>query len=646
MTALELIESLNLLDEQERVEAKRASEVGKSVLETVCALANEPGLGGGWIVLGVVREEQALFPAYEVEGIAHPDKTLADLASQCRESFNVPLRVDLSTEAVAGQPVVVVFVPEAQPQDKPVFFKSQGLPRGAFRRIGSTDQRCTEDDLAAFYQGRQQMSFDAGIVADARLQDLSPDAIADYRQSRAEANPDAEELRWSDADLLLSLGCTRANATGALQPTVAGVILFGTPQALRRCFPMTRVDYIRVPGREWVPDPERRFDSIELRDPLFRLIRRALAAVLDDLPKSFGLAEGEAQRQDTPAIPLRVIREAIVNALMHRSYRSHCPVQIIRYANRLEIRNPGFSLKSPEHLGEPGSTPRNPKIAAALHETRFAETKGSGIRVMREAMDEAGLSPPLFESDRAADLFVARYLFHHFLGPEDITWLAQFRDAHLSDDEARALVFVREAGAIDNAAYRELAKVDTLAASGALRRLRDTGLLSQKGRGSATYYVPTDRLGSKPKVGEVGLSSGSAEGLPSNPPGLSSQLDTLSSNPQSLSSNLAELSSNPPTRFDEARRRALLNELPGELAARVGAIGQRHPREEVRELVLALAGARDWRVEELATLLRRNPESVRQNYLRPLMREGRLVMTRPEEPNDPQQAYRAAGNAV
>ena len=48
MTALELLESLNLLDEQECIEAKRASEVGKSLLETVCAFANEPGLGGGW----------------------------------------------------------------------------------------------------------------------------------------------------------------------------------------------------------------------------------------------------------------------------------------------------------------------------------------------------------------------------------------------------------------------------------------------------------------------------------------------------------------------------------------------------------------------------------------------------------------------
>lgn len=631
MTAVELLENLNLLDEHEQVEAKRASEAGKSVLETVCAFANEPGLGGGWIMLGVVREDLALFPAYEIEGITHPDKITSDIASQCRDMFNIPIRVDISTENIQGNNVVVVFVPELQPQDKPAFFKAQGLPKGAFRRIGSTDQRCTDDDLAVFYQGRQLESFDAGIVADASLDDFSPEAIADYRKSRADATPDAEELRWSDEELLASLGATRRDADKAWQPTVAGLILFGKPAALRRCFPMNRVDYIRVPGREWVPDPDRRFDTIELRDPLFRLIRRAQAAVLDDLPKSFDLEEGDLQRQDKPVIPLRVIREALVNALMHRSYRSHSPVQIIRYANRLEIRNPGFSLKSPEHLGEPGSQPRNPKIAAVLHETRFAETKGSGIRVMRESMEQAGLTPPLFESDRGNDQFVARYFFHHFLGEEDIAWLTRFRDLHLTDEEAKALIVVREAGAIDNATYRDLCKVDTLTASQALRRLRDAGLLAQKGRGSATYYVPTERLA----VEVQGLSS-NPPALSSNPPALSSNLPALSSNPPALSDETSRL----PAKFDETLRITLLDNLPGSLAARLGGIGQRHPPQEIRELVVALCALRDWPVDELSVVLRRNPEVVRQNYLRPLMRDGRLTMTNPVEPNDPRQAYR------
>ncbi len=624
MTALELLESLNLLDENEHIEAKRASEAGKSILESICAFANEPDLGGGWLLLGVGREEQALFPAYEVEGIDQPDKLGAEIATQCRTTFNQPVRVDISTETLDGKAVLVVHVPEAQPQDKPVFFKAQGLPKGALRRISSTDQHCTDDDLAVFYQGRQTESFDSTLVADASMDDLLPEAIADYRQSRAEANPDAEELRWSDEELLQSLGCIRRNLQapnqGTWQPTVAGLMLFGKPVALRRCFPMMRVDYIRVPGREWVPHPARRFDTVDLRDPLLRLIRRAQAAILDDLPKGFSLPEGDLQRQDKPAIPLRVIREALVNALMHRSYRSHSPVQIIRYTNRLEIRNPGFSLKPQDHLGEPGSQLRNPKIAAALYDTRLAETKGSGIRVMRESMEQAGLTPPLFESNRDNDQFVARYFFHHFLGEEDIAWLAQFKDLHLSEDEAKALIVVREAGALNNGTYRELTKVDTLTASQSLRRLRDAGLLVQKGRGSATYYVPTERLVDS---------------------GLSSESDGLSSNPPALSSNPEPLSSNPPGKFDEVLRSRLLDGISGALAAKVGALGQRHPPQEVRDVVVALCQARAWRADELSAVLRRNPEVVRQNYLRPLMREGRLTMTNPQEPNDPQQAYRA-----
>lgn len=634
MTALELLQSLNLLDETERIEAKRASESGKSLLETVCAFANEPGLGGGWLLLGVEREEQALFPSYQVEGVPQPDKLCADLATQCRETFNLPVRIELSTEQINGMAVVVAFVPEAQPQDKPVFFKSQGLPKGALRRVGSVDQHCTDDDLAMLYQGRQRDSFDASLVPDATLDDIATEALADYRKTRADANPDAEELRWSDEELLRSLGCTGRDEQGAWRPTVAGIMLFGTPQALRRCFPMTRVDYIRVPGRDWVPDPERRFDTIELRDPLFRLIRRAQAAVLDDLPKGFALKEGDLQRQDKPVIPQRVIREALVNALMHRSYRSHSPVQIIRYANRLEIRNPGFSLKSPEHLGEPGSEPRNPRIAAVLHETRFAETKGSGIRVMRDTMEQAGLTPPLFESDRGNDQFVARYFFHHFLGADDVAWLAQFKDAQLSPDEAKALIVVREAGAIDNAAYRALSKVDTLAASAALRRLRDAGLLVQKGRGSATYYVPAERLGLNKNTGENSALSGNPSALSTNP-------DSLSTNPGTLSTNPDGLSINPPPSNEETARAALLNGLPGALAARIGGFGQRHPPGEVCNAVVELCSLREWSAEELATVLGRHSRYVRNNYLRPLMRDGRLSMTNPEEPNDPQQAYRA-----
>jgi len=195
MNAQELLQTLNLLDENERIEAKLAQDAGKSMLETICAFANEPHLGGGWLLLGVAVDEESSLSRYDVQGVPTPDKLVADLASQCATTFNIPIRLNINTEMLEDKPVVVIFVPEASPQDKPVYFKATGLPKGAFRRIGSTDQRCTEDDLEILYQSRRHESFDAGLVPDADLSDLDEDAIADYRQTRAEANPIAEELR-------------------------------------------------------------------------------------------------------------------------------------------------------------------------------------------------------------------------------------------------------------------------------------------------------------------------------------------------------------------------------------------------------------------------------------------------------------------
>lgn len=347
---------------------------------------------------------------------------------------------------------------------------------------------------------------------------------------------------------------------------------------------------------------------------------------------------------------------------MHRSYRNHAPVQIIRYSNRLEIRNPGFSLKSPEHLGEPGSQPRNPRIAAVLHETRFAETKGSGIRVMREMMERAGLSTPVFESDRGSDQFVARYLFHHFLGHGDVAWLGHFRELHLTDEEAKALIFVREAGAIDNATFRELNKVDPLVASQALRRLRDAKLLDRQGRGSATYYVRGERLraagagSERPEqvAGGVGAVASADSSLMGRP--VSGEFASLSGESSPLSGESFGLSGDADASVSdiygqgidpettEARRR-LLEPLPGDLAARLGALGRRGRPEDFKAVLLDLLRLRPWPVEELATVLGRNPKYVREQYLQQMVRDDQVVMTRPQEPNHPEQAYQAVDAA-
>ena len=175
------------------------------------------------------------------------------------------------------------------------------------------------------------------------MEDLDAEVIAAYRRGLLEANPGTELRDAADEQLVLSVGgAIRRN--GALVPTVAGVLLFGKALSLRRLFPALRVDYVRVPGTTWVPNPNQRFDTVEIRAPLLLAFRRAYAAVSDDLPRTFTLKPGLPERKDRLAIPESVLREVLVNALTHRSYRIQSALQLLRFKDRIEVRNPGHSL--------------------------------------------------------------------------------------------------------------------------------------------------------------------------------------------------------------------------------------------------------------------------------------------------------------
>lgn len=635
----ELLQELNSLDESHQIEAKRSSSMGRSILESIVAFSNEPGIQEGYLLLGVEEEDRQLGMfgprRYHAVGVEDPDKLQSELVTQCASALNRPVRPLIVREKLGDAIVLVVRVPEAAAADKPIYISSLGLPRGAFRRVGSSDLEGTDDDLLALYQRRVGEVFDASLVDGAELEDLSSLEIEAYRDLRERANPNAEELSWTDEDLLRGLRAVDRAPDGTWRPTAAGLLLFGTSMALRRFFPMMRIDYVRVPGRRWVENPDRRFDTLEIRAPLMSAVRRVMAAILDDMLVSFSLPEGSLTRVETSTLPDRVLREAVVNAVMHRSYRIHGAIQIIRYANRLEIRNPGHSLKAEEHLGEPGSETRNPNIAAVLHEVQFAETKGSGIRAMQEIMHEAGLLPPTFESSRRPDQFVATLLFHHFLGPEDLRWLGSLTERNLDDGDARALVFVREMGAIDNAAYRSINRVDTLQASQHLRRLRDLGVLAMRGAGSRTYYVPgpsfvvpvevtmPEREVPEPTA-DVPMA---AAEVPM--PGVEVPMPGSDGSPLSATGSPDGIV------------------LPADLQASIAAAGARPRRLQLQQLIQALCAWRPLSARELAVLLGgRDPDNLRKGHLTEMVRNGELAHVFPQMPKHPDQRYVVPREAV
>ena len=679
-TAKELFAELNSFDENRRIEAKSASAVGKSMMETVCAFANEPGLCGGYLLLGAKRTGIAEDgrPVYEPENIENTDKIQSDFVAMCNSMFNVRIRPIINVEEYLGKTVIVVKIEELPESQKPAYFAKRGLPEGAFRRIGPSDEKCSEEDMYLFYQSAD--TYDSCIVDDADLDDIDENALNFYRKLRKEVNPDAEELTLNDVDLLRALGAIKKNKQGGYDLTYTGLLVFGKQMSLRRLVPSFRVDYIRISGNQWLADGDNRFEqTIDMRGPLILMVNKACSAVMDDLPKGFELKKDSMQASTPAILPNKVLREAIVNSYIHRSNRVNQPIQIIRYSNRIEIHNPGYSLKPQDDWGEPGSMLRNPRISEIFHDTNLAETKGTGIGAMRRLMKEAGLMPPTFESNHEANKFTARLLLHHFLSKENMEWLAQYAEFGLVNEQKLALVFVREVGAIDNATYRQLDSSITHArARLEIHKLCDLGFLEKKGQGRNTYYIRTSKVVS---LGERLRPQG--ERLPAKEQRLPPQHGTLGEKIPPQHGTLGEkippqhgtlgekippqhgtlgekippqhgtLGKKIPPQGEKIppqhgtfeiesqpkSRNELLRELPKGLQERVAKLGKWASREKVSQLLVDLCAFKPYSYEELALIIQRAAKPMKDKYIKPLRLANKLFYWIPEMINHPLQKY-------
>lgn len=604
-SAQELFDKLNDIDETVNVEAKSLShDSTRSVMETVCSFSNEPALGGGVILLGVAENTNSDGNTYVVEEILDTDKAQLDIASQCASMFNIPVRPEIKVDKINGKNILKIYVPELPASRKPLYFSNEGLPRGIYRRIGSSDQRCTEDDLYEFYS--REDSPDKAPIEGTTIADVDAESIRRYKVLREKVRPEAAELMMDTAELLRAIGCVDRTHPDRLN--LAGVLLFGTQALQRQIIPAVRVDYIRVSGNEWVKDPERSFSSVEMRGSLISVLYRAIDAVRADLPNGFLLSEDDIQAK-TVGLPTGALREAIVNALMHRSYKVNRPTQIIRYDNRLEIINAGYSLKPEDELGETGSEVRNPILSDVFHDLNLAEQKGSGILRMKRMMEKAHLAIPTFESDRESNKFTVRLLLHHFLGEDDLKWLTRFEQYELTDDQKKALVFLRETGAINNSVFRQFSGKDTLQASAELKALRNFNIIKPKGKGNATYYVLESAF-----LGET----------------LQETDETLQGTDKTLQAPAKTLQA----RLEELRARPTIVQALTRL--------KRHTkRNDLISIIVDLCKEEPLKSVEIAGLLNRNETYLRTILVDMVGENGSLAYTIPEMPTHPNQAYKS-----
>jgi ATP-dependent DNA helicase RecG len=216
-----------------------------------------------------------------------------------------------------------------------------------------------------------------------------------FLQSVLNANPNLQNL--PKEDLLLNRGLRRKDL-----PTLTDILLFGkAPQ-------MASAQYViecNIPSGDSYGTSDalgKRFDASErCEGRLTDQLRQALAFVQRNMATAIAFKE-DGSRVNLPDYPLIAVREAILNALVHRDYSSYKalqPITLSLWKDRLTITSPGllFGNMTIENLGHVRPDVRNASLASNLQYLSTEENQGSGIPTMRAELAKLDKLPPFFE---------------------------------------------------------------------------------------------------------------------------------------------------------------------------------------------------------------------------------------------------------
>ncbi|MDT0200375.1 ATP-binding protein [Nocardioides sp. AE5] len=485
------------------VEVKAAARgMPKTVVETLSAFANG---SGGTLILGL-SEEHGFTP---VDGF-DPLKIRDSLAGLAADSMEPPVRADIEIEEFEGAFVVRMDVPELDPRDKPAHIRTRGAYAGSFIRGGDGDRRLTSYEVTQLLSNRSQPEHDRELVLKASPEDLDAALVADFLARARKRTPRAFK-NLDDEDALVRLGVLGRDGDD-LHPTLAGLLALGSfPQQF---FPQLYLAVVALPGLtmgETTSDGRRFLDNHTLDGPIPEAVVAAIAAVERNMSRA-AIIKG-AGREDRYDYPLEVIRELIVNGLMHRDYSPESRgthVQVEVYPDRLVVKNPGglFGPVNADVLGtsEQQSASRNELLAKLLTDTPLPETletvcekRGSGLPTVVDALRKAGMSPPNFDVDPGQ--MIVTIPRHALLSVDVLDWMASLGHDDLTDAHRLALAIMHNSGRVTNQMLQAWG-VDARVAGAALRDLVDRGIASASGgRRYASYRLEVNVEDEPPTAG-------------------------------------------------------------------------------------------------------------------------------------------------
>ena len=360
----------------------------ESLFDTLSSFSNQSS--GGTIIFGLdEHNEFELCGVYDAQDLQHK------VTQQCNQMEPV-VRALFTVTEIEGKTLVSAEIPSVKISLRPVHYKGAGIVRGSFVRVGDSDEHMTEYEVYNLEAFRERIRNDARPVNGASPDMLNNDRVGRYLESIRRNKPKLA-ASLTPRDILERTGVVTKGS-----PTIAGLMVFSDyPQQF---FPQLCITAIRVPGTMLgaiVEGDGRRFiDNRRLTGPISDMLEEAVEFVRRNSRVNTSIT-AEGRRVDKTEYPLSAVREAVLNALVHRDYSSYTentPIRIEMYEDRLEVINEGglFGDVTVDELGHVMPETRNPLLANMLEDLNITENRYSGIPAIFEACKTHGIPPPVF----------------------------------------------------------------------------------------------------------------------------------------------------------------------------------------------------------------------------------------------------------
>jgi len=341
-------------------------------------------------------------------------------------------------------------------------------------------QRRRSEELKEPWQDFEQPSLlEKELVNKATEKDLLSDLVDNYLVKITGENkikPSDRSAYLEQSEVLVAKGKKRT-------PTKAGLMCFGKKPHI--ILTNSSIDVV-IQGKKRI--------TKSFSGPLVRLPEQIIDFLIENMTH-FEVID-DVTRKRVPQFPPVAIREALVNAIVHRDYLPSSKILVELSSDQLSIRSPGspirpVTLNRIQKLDAP-SISRNPRIANIFTNMGLMEERGSGIKRMYDSLKEAELEPPEF--DLIDGFFIVTFLSH--LKPRLTTQLKEQTLKQLSQRQGDAIDYIYEQTRISSEEYAKRYDIDVSTARRDLRKLINLGVLKKKyiAEHTVVYVVNSDSI--------------------------------------------------------------------------------------------------------------------------------------------------------